>query len=353
MPNTDLERERFAVVIFYGVVLLVGYLAFQVISPFLIPLAWSAIFAMVLSPVNKRLASRIGVTWAAIATTIATFLAIVIPAIIVGSLLVHEVSGQIQSANASGVAVSTPARLQQAWEVVRTQMPYLHLPADPTADVREAFTAIGTFAAGRAASIVTNIASFIAQLFIMLFGLFFFLRDSTPIVAVIRRLLPFEGELRNRIVDETYELVVATVGATFAVAVAQGAVTGLALGLLGFSAPVFWGVMTMFASLVPLVGAGLVWGPAAIWLFLTGDIVRGVILLVVGVGVVSMIDNVLRPLLLSGRTSMHGLVVFISLIGGIAAFGFIGLVIGPVIMAALTTLLEAVLTEKPAAKTAR
>jgi predicted PurR-regulated permease PerM len=73
----------------------------------------------------------------------------------------------------------------------------------------------------------------------------------------------------------------------------------------------------------------------------------------VGVGVVSMIDNVLRPLLLSGRTSMHGLVVFISLIGGIAAFGFIGLVIGPVIMAALTTLLEAVLTEKPAAKTAR
>jgi len=125
------------------------------------------------------------------------------------------------------------------------------------------------------------------------------------------------------------------------------------LALLGFSAPVFWGVITAFASLLPVVGAGLIWGPAALWLLLSGDIVRGVILLLVGVGVVSMIDNVLRPLLLSGRTSMHGLVVFISLIGGIAAFGFIGLVIGPVIMAALTTLLEAVLTEKPAAKTDR
>ncbi len=346
MPNSDLERERFAVVLFYGIVLLVGYLAFQVITPFLIPLAWSGIFAMVLSPVNRHLTARIGKTWAALATTLATFVMIVVPAITVGALLIHEVSGQIQSANAASLAVSTPAKLQQAWDLVRAQMPFLHLPVDPTANVQETIQSVATYAAGRVTSVLTNIASFVLQLFIMLFGLFYFLRDSTPIENLIREMLPFEAERRDRIVDETHELVVATVSATFVVAVAQGTLTGLSLGLLGFSAPVFWGVMTAFASLLPVIGAGLIWIPAALWLFVSGDIGRGVILVAVGIGVVSVIDQVIRQLLLTGRTTMHGLLVFISLLGGVAAFGFIGLIVGPVVLAATVTLLEAVLKKK-------
>jgi predicted PurR-regulated permease PerM len=105
--------------------------------------------------------------------------------------------------------------------------------------------------------------------------------------------------------------------------------------------------MTAFLSLIPAVGSGLVWGPAAIWLLVSGDIVRGVILIAVGVGVIGMADNVLRPLLLSGRTSMHGLLVFISLLGGMAAFGFIGIVVGPVAIATLASLLGAVMKPDP------
>jgi predicted PurR-regulated permease PerM len=313
MPHADLEHERFAVVLFYGIVLLIGYLAFQVIAPFLVPLAWAATFAMVLSPVNKGLTSRMGKTWAALITTIATFLAIVVPALIVGTMLIHEVSNQIQSANAANMATATPARIQQAWDLLRNQMPFLHLPADPTADAQEAVRSAAAYAASRAASIVTNIATFVLQLFIMLFGLFYFLRDSTPMVTLIREMLPFDAERRDRIVDETHDLVVATVGATFAVAIAQGTILGFTMGLLGFSAPVFWGVMASFTSLLPVVGAGVIWAPAALWLFLSGDIWRGVILVAVGVGVVGTIDNVLRQVLLTGRTTMHGLLVFVSL----------------------------------------
>jgi predicted PurR-regulated permease PerM len=162
------------------------------------------------------------------------------------------------------------------------------------------------------------------------------------VVDAVRPLLPFEPARRERIISQTQDLVVATVGSTFAVSITQGTLTGLTLGLLGFHAPVFWGVITAFLSLLPMVGSGLVWGPAAVYLFLTGDLVRGLILVGVGVGVIGMADNVLRPLLLSGRTSMHGLLVFVSLIGGVAAFGFIGLVVGPVIMAAFETLVGAV-----------
>ncbi|MEI6669199.1 MAG: AI-2E family transporter [Acidobacteriota bacterium] len=347
MSNVAVERERFVLVLFYGMVLLVGYLAFQVVSPFLIPLTWSAIFAMILSPVSRRLAPRIGQSWAAIVTTLATFLGIVVPAIVVGTLLVHEVSGRIQTASASGVVAASPARVQQAWELLREQAPYLHLPANPTTNIQDAIQSAASFAATRAASILTDVATSVLQLFLMLFGLFYFLRDGTSIVEVIRQLLPFEPERRDRIINQSYELVVATVGAMFAVAVSQGTITGIALGALGFSAPVFWGVMTAFASLIPLVGAGLIWAPAALWLFATGDPVRGAILLVVGIAVISTVDQVIRPWILSGRTTMHGLLVFISLLGGVSAFGFIGLVVGPVVIAAGATLLESVLEGKP------
>ena len=353
MHNAELERERFAVVLFYGMVLLIGYLTFQIIRSFLVPLAWAGTFAMVLSSVNRRLVSRIGNTGAAAVTTAATFVMIVVPAVIVGTVLVLELSSQIQSAHAASMAVSTPARLQQAWELVRVKMPYLQLPADPSALIQEAIRSVATFAAGRAASILADIAIVGFQLFIMLLGLFYFLRDSKPIVNTIRQILPFEMERRNRILGETYGLVVATVEALFTVSVVQGALTGLTLGLLGFPAPVFWAVMTSFASLLPLIGAGLIWIPAALWLFMSGDIVRGIILVVVGLGVITAADQLLRPVLLSGRTSMHGLVVFISLLGGVAAFGLIGLVIGPVVMAAASTLLEAVLEPRLGRKTAK
>jgi len=341
MPNHESERERFALVLFYAVVLGVGYLAFQVIGPFLVPMAWAGILAMVLSPLQKAMTRRLGATWAASLITLATLVTIVVPAVLIGTLLVQEVASQVQNASASGLAVSMPVRLQHIWDTWRLQAPWLHLPADPTLNIQEALKSVATFAAGQAASIVANVATFVLQVFITLFALFFFLRDSQAIVQLIRNLLPFEAERRNRIISETYGLVVATVGSTFIVAVTQGALTGVTMGLLGFPAPVFWAVMTAFASLVPAIGAGLIWLPAALWLFVTGEVVKGIILIVVGVGVISLADNVLRPVLLSGRTSMHGLLVFISLLGGVAAFGFIGLVLGPVVVAALSTLVEA------------
>lgn len=346
MLNSDHERERFAVVLFYGVVLLVGYLSFQVIGPFLVPLGWGAILAMVLNPLRARLARHVSAGWAAALTTLATIVVFIVPAVIVGTLLVHEVAAQAQSANAQQGAMAVPARIQEMWDQARAEAPFLNLPADPSVNLKSSTQVVATWMAGRMASILTNVAVFVLQLFIMLFAVFYFLRDGGAIVEIIRHLLPFEEGRRNRIIHDTYELVVATVGASFTVALAQGALTGIALAALGFSAPILWSVVASFASLLPAVGAALVWAPAAIWLFVTGDVVRGVIMVVVGVGVISMVDNVMKPILLSGRTSMHGLLVFLSLMGGVAAFGFIGLVVGPVVVATATTLIETVLPQK-------
>jgi predicted PurR-regulated permease PerM len=347
MNDRGSERDRFLVVLFYGVLLLAGYLAFSVVAPFLAPLAWAAVFAMVLYPVQARLASRVGTPRAAVATTLLAAVIIVGPALIVLAILTSEVTSVVQRVQAGDLTMPAAPDVGHWYEGLR-QSTLIPLPADPTSTIADAVRAVTTFIAARAGAILQNVASFVFQLFVMLFGLFYFLRDGGRIVDMIRQLLPFEEARRDRMITQTHDLVVATVGSTFAVAITQGALTGLSLWLLGFQSPVLWAVVTSFVSLLPAVGSGLVWGPAAIYLFVTGDIVRGVILVAIGVGVISMADNVLRPLLLSGRTEMHGLLVFISLLGGIAAFGFIGMVIGPVAIAAIGTLLDAVLEEDPA-----
>ena len=344
MNSASTERDRFVLVLFYGVLLLAGYLAFRIVAPFLAPLAWAAVFAMVLNPIQARVEARVGKPRAAVAVTLLAFFIIVGPAVTVLAILTSEVTTVVQRVQAGSLTMPATPDIQQWYEGLRQRL-LIPLPADPTAALTDTVRAVATYLAARAGTILQNVASFAFQLFVMLFGLFYFLRDGDRIVGIIRQLLPFEPARRDRMVTQTHDLVVATVGSTFAVAITQGALTGLTLGVLGFQSPVLWGVMTSFTALLPAVGSGLVWGPAAIYLFATGNIVRGVILVAIGVGVIGMADNVLRPLLLSGRTTMHGLLVFVSLLGGMAAFGFIGLVIGPVAIAAIGTLLDAVLKE--------
>jgi predicted PurR-regulated permease PerM len=175
----------------------------------------------------------------------------------------------------------------------------------------------------------------------MLFALFFLLRDGTSMAEAIRRLLPFPEAESQRLITETSDLVVASVGAGLTVAAVQGLIGGLAFWALGLPAPAVWGVAMAICSLLPVIGATLVWVPVAVWLFLSGDVARAVVLTLICAVVVGSADNVLRPLLLSGRTSASGLVVFIGLLGGVGAFGFVGLVLGPIVLVIAGTLIEA------------
>jgi len=343
---TDTERDRFARVIFYAVVLLAGYLAFQVIAPFLAPLGWAAVFALLLQPVYARLTRRLKPGLASLVTTLLATFIIVGPAVLLLSILVREIAAVSDYIQQSGVIADTPARVEQYWAVVRARVP-LSLPEDPSVLITDVVQRLGSFIAGRAGSTLQNVASFVFALVVMLFALFFFLRDGARIAESIRSLLPFEPARRDRLITQTRDLVVASVGAGLAVAVAQGAIGGVTFALLGFGAPVLWGVTMTFCSLLPVVGATIVWLPAAIWLLLSGDITRGVILLGVGAGVIGMVDNLLRPMLMSGRTAASGLVVFLGLLGGVAAFGFIGLVLGPIVLVVAMTLLEAASETQP------
>jgi predicted PurR-regulated permease PerM len=283
------------------------------------------------------LAHRIGPNRAALVTTLSAAILIVTPAVLLVGVLAREapeVAGYVQQAS-----LSAPARIQRLWDIARARSP-IAMPDDPTLVVRDLVQRLATFLAPRAGAVVANFFATVGSLLAMLFALFFMLRDGDRLGRELRNLLPLPPEQRDRLMRETHDLVIASVGAGLLVAATQGLVGGLAFWLLGIGAPVFWGLMIAFCSLLPVVGAALVWVPAALWLVLSGHLWAGAIMVVVGVLGISMVDNILRPLLLSGNTSVSGLVIFFGLLGGMSAFGFIGLVLGPIILVTTGNLLK-------------
>ena len=335
---SDTGKERFAQLLFYTLVFLMGYLAFVVISPFLAPLAWAAVFAVMFYRVNLRLGVRLGPSGAALATTLAAAVLIVAPAVLLASVLAQEVPQMYEYVQQQQARLSAPEQIARIWEMVRRQSP-VTLPEDPGTLIREGMQRVLAFLAPRAGGLVADAFATIGSLFVMLFALFFMLRDYRALGQRIRNVLPLPERERERLIAETRDLIIASVGAGLLVAAVQGLIGGVTYWLLGINAPVVWGVAMAICALIPLVGSTLVWVPTALWLLLSGEVARGVILVLVGVLGIGLVDNVLRPLLLSGRTSASGLVIFLGLLGGVSAFGFIGLVLGPIILVTAGNLL--------------
>lgn len=189
------------------------------------------------------------------------------------------------------------------------------------------------FIAPRAFNIGQNTFQFLISLGIMLYLLFFLLRDGSALTARIRQAIPLEESHKRSLSQKFATVIRATLKGNLAVAATQGLLGGFIFWALDVQAPVLWGVLMAFLSLLPAVGAGLIWGPVAIYFFATGALWQGVVLTAFGIAVIGLVDNVLRPILVGKDTKMPDYVVLISTLGGMAIFGLSGFVIGPVIAA--------------------
>lgn len=341
---SDSSRERFSQLVFYALIVLIGYLTYRVISPFLAPLAWAVVFSVMFYRVHLELSPRIGPGASALVVTLMTAVLIVAPAVMLVSVIAREVPEALDYLQK--MSLTAPEQIARIWEVVRRRSPG-PLPEDPTFLVREGVQRVLGFLAPHAGAVVADLFATLGSLFVMLFAMFFLVRDGHTLARQVRDLLPLPDAARDRLMTDTRDLVVASVGAGLMVAAAQGGIGALSFWLLGIDAPVLWGVVMGVCSLVPLVGAALVWVPTALWLLLSGEIGRGIILVIVGIFGISLADNILRPLILSGRTTASGLVVFLGLLGGAAAFGFIGIVLGPIILVTAGSLLRVFARREP------
>jgi predicted PurR-regulated permease PerM len=332
------SQKRLGNALFYGIVALLAYLTYLIFAPFLPALAWAIVLVVVSFPAYTWLAHRWGRTTAAVACTLGVTLILIIPALLIAAAFIRQGVQAVQQIQLE--VVSGHFRWVNAlWLRLLARIPGAN-PVDLSALLRSYGEAAVAYLATQLGTIVKHTAEFLFHLSVTVLAMFYLFRDGESLVGRMREILPFESGHRALMISQSRDLILASVTSTLLAAVFHGVAGGLAFGITGIHAPVFWGVMMGFFSLVPVVGSALIWAPAAISLMLEGHMVRGVVLMVICGVIVGVVDNFIRPWVISGRAEMGGLVVFISVLGGIAVFGVLGIVLGPIVVATAASMLE-------------
>ncbi len=327
-----LERNTFLLLL-----ILVTILFFRLLLPFFGAIFWAIALTVLFLPLQQliRQRGRLGPNLAALATLLCCILIVVVPMAIVlssgvqqGIDLYHKLeSGEIDYT----VYVD---RAKAAFPQVIALLDRVGIDPDGLRkQLSDVAVATSQFVAKRSLTIGQNALNLTVSVVLMLYMTFFFLRDNRSLVDLLIRALPL-GDARERLLFSKFaEVTRATVKGNLVVAATQGALGGLIFWILDVQAALLWGVVMAIASLVPAVGAALIWAPVAIYFLLSGDYFSGVVLIVFGAGVIGLVDNVLRPVLVGRDTRMPDYLVLLSTLGGFAMFGINGFVIGPLVAA--------------------
>jgi predicted PurR-regulated permease PerM len=310
-----------------------------ILWPFYGAVFWGTVLAILFAPPYRRLLGAMGQrrTLAALATVTIVVLMVILPLTLITALLLQEgfsVYERIESGELNlGEYFQQVLGALPGW--VTDLLDRFGLTNLGLSQERLSTSLMkGTqFLAAQALNIGQNTFDFIVNMFIVLYLLFFLLRDGDDLSRRIREAMPLHAEQQRDLLNRFATVIRATVKGNVVVAIVQGALGGLIFWFLGVHAPVLWAVLMALLSLLPAVGSALVWLPVAIYFLVTGALWQGVILIAFGVLVIGLVDNILRPILVGKDTKMPDYVVLISTLGGIAIFGLNGFVIGPVIAA--------------------
>jgi predicted PurR-regulated permease PerM len=324
---------------FLLLIVVVSLLFAWILWPFSGAILWGIVIAVIFAPVQRRLAGSLAGrrTVAALATLMIIVVIVILPLTLIAVSLVDEAAGMVKRVQSGELSVRR--YFQQIYAALPSWAAGLadRFGLTDLSGVQErlsaGFVATSQFLAARALSVGQTTFEFIVSLFVMLYLLFFLLRDGDELAAHIRRAIPLREEHRRALIEKFTVVVRATVKGNIVVAILQGALGGLIFWVLGIHAPILWGVVMAVFSLLPALGTALVWAPVAIYLLATGAWWQGIVLIAFGVLVIGLVDNVVRPVLVGKDTRMPDYVVLISTLGGIAIFGVNGFLIGPVIAA--------------------
>ncbi|QHI96650.1 AI-2E family transporter [Xylophilus rhododendri] len=334
MKSPAVEQKTFLLLL-VCVTLAFGWILF----PYYGAIFWGAILAMLFRPVFRWLLDRFKgrANLAALATLGLILVIVILPTAFITASLVQEGSALYQKLQSGDINVGRYA--QQIFDHVPQWLMNLMqrfgigdmgaLQAKLMASLNQG----GKNLASSAIVFGQNTFDFLVGFGVMLYLMFFLIRDGAELSNMIRDAIPLEPRHKRKLLGKFTTVIRATVKGNIAVAVAQGAIGGVTFALLGIHGAVLWGVLMAFLSLLPAIGAALVWGPVALYYLATGAYVPAGVLVFVGVFVIGLVDNILRPLLVGKDTKLPDWIVLISTLGGMALFGLNGFVIGPVIAA--------------------
>jgi predicted PurR-regulated permease PerM len=327
-----------------ALIIALAYLVFQIIQPLWRPLVWAALLGAVLAPWNARLAARLGnrPRLASAITTVLTVLLFVLPVAAIAGTVVAQAAALLKRLDSFRPTAGRDINLS---DIPWLERPLLWIGEHTSLTLDELQTWLvegakrvlqGVMSSG--GSVVLGALGTIVSFALMLFVLYFMLRDGPRFATQGVALLPIEAERRRRLwvhLQDVTRAVFMGIGLT---ALVQGILLGIGFWIAGMPSPLVFGVLGVLFALIPFVGTTIIWGPGAIWLATHGDYGHASFLAIWGLLVVSSVDNFLRPFLISGRAEVPTVAVFIGVIGGLAAFGFVGLFVGPIVLGLLVAL---------------
>ncbi len=340
-----MERKQATTTIFLLALAAVAlYFCYIIARPFLSPIFLAVMIAIVFHPVHTRVRMRIrGRNAAALISTLLVLVILVLPAIGLGIVVSREVTGlyQLLSERSAEQGGWNPYVMHAMERLLGWAGRYIDLSTfDLRGTILRWLEGISKFLLSWGARAVGNILSFLGDALVAFFTLFFLFREGSSMRESVAAVLPLNRGQLERLFTGISNSIVANVYGCLAVGVAQGSLASLGFWVLGLPSPVLWGMVTALFSLIPIIGSAAVWGPAVIVLMVGGHWWKGLILLVWGAAVVGQVDSLVRPYVISERANLHTLLVFFALLGGVKAFGIMGLFVGPVVLSVALVVLE-------------
>jgi len=317
------------------------YLCWRMVQPFLNVILWATVLVILFYPVHRRLLRRIkSPSLAALVSCLLVILIILVPVTLITLAVVNELYSAALTVQAAIDYILDPTS-RGTGPILNFLSRYIdinHLRSEEF--LAERLRGVSAQLAGRTLGFIGGLVGAIVQTFFTIFTMYYLFRDGENISRTVRDMLPLERDQADSIMTRTREVIDASVYGVITIAAIQGALGGLAFWVLGLRSAIIWAVVMTFLSMVPMLGAFIVWVPAAIYLALSGHYVKALMLAAWGTLVIGMIDNFLRPKLVGSRTRLHELLIFFSVLGGLNVFGVLGVVLGPVVMALTLSLID-------------
>jgi len=329
-------RDHALIVVLVGATALLLVLCWQLVHPFLTPIAWALALAVVAHPLHGWIARRIKHPGIAAGLTVFLIaLVLVALATFVGRSILNEA--------AAGAQVIQAGLDSGEWRAQVAANPWLGgalTALEQQANLTPQLHGMAGEVGKRLSQVVTSSVWVIVQLLLTLFVLFYLFRDHRTALGTLRSLVPLSERETDEVFTRVANTIHATIFGTLVVAAVQGTLGGLMFWWLGLPAPILWGAVMALLAIVPVLGAFVVWVPAAIFLAASGQWGKAAILTVWGGIIVALIDNLLYPILVGKRLRLHTVPVFFSIVGGLVLFGAAGIILGPVILALTNAILE-------------
>ena len=338
---TASDRQWLFRLFFLGAFAYLIYQSLLILSPFATALIAALIVTLVFYPLHARMIGLFGaLNRAALCSTVLALLTVIVPFLVLAWLLLDEaaavfphVRDLVARGPGAGPGFAVPAMLAGWWARIQTFLAGWQI--DLRAIALESVRQIGNGLTGVGAGMLKNFVLIVFDIVVLVVAIFFFFRDGPQLVRAVVDLVPMEEGDKHMIIERLDQTLSAIVRSAFVTASVQGTLAGIGFVVAGVGFPVLLGFATALLSLVPVAGTALVWGPVGVYLLYSGDHTTGIGILLWGGLVVTMSDNVVRTLVISGRTELSLLLLFPGILGGIQVYGVAGALIGPLVIATL------------------